>query len=97
VLKPELDFSAYKSLVALAIEKALMGFGVPEVDTVQSRLQEKYNYDFTDCLEHPGHLNLVLKTLYGNSSGTIIKSINNYLKEFYTIKSLENFLVIINK
>ncbi len=63
MLKPELDFSAYKSLIALAIEKALMDFGVPEVDTVQSRLQEKYNCGFTDCLEHPGYLNLVLKTL----------------------------------
>jgi len=96
-LKPELDFSAYKNLIALAIEKALMDFGVPEVDTVQSRLQEKYNCGFTDCLEHPGYLNLVLKTLYGNSSSTIIKSINNYLKEFHKINSLENFLVVMNK
>jgi len=63
VLKPELDFSAYKSIVTLTIEKALMDFGVPEVDTVQSRLQEKYNCSFTDCLEHLGYLNLVLKTL----------------------------------
>lgn len=96
-MKPELDFSAYKNLIALAIEKALMDFGVPEVDTVQSRLQEKYNCGFTDCLEHPGYLNLVLKTLYGNSSSTIIKSINNYLKEFHKINSLENFLVVMNK
>lgn len=97
MLNSELDFSAYKSLIALTIEKALMDFGVPEVDTVQSRLQVKYNCGFTDCLEHPGYLNLVLKTLYGNSSSTIIKSINNYLKEFHKINSLENFLVIINK
>ena len=97
MLKPELDFSAYKSLIALAIEKALMDFGVPEVDTVHSRLQEKYNCGFTDCLEHPRYLNLILKTLYGNSSSTIIKSINNYLKEFHKINSLENFLVVINK
>ena len=97
MLKPELTLSAYKTLVALAIEKALMSFGTPEIDTGQSILQEKYNCGFTDCLEHPGYLNLVLKTLYGNSSSTIIKSINNYLKEFHKINSLENFLVIINK
>ena len=92
-----MSVNTYRELVSIAVEKTLMDIGVEEAELVQLKLKIDYNSSFADCLEHPEYLQGILKDLYGNSYTAIIKSIEDYMSEFKTIKQLENFLYVLNK
>ena len=64
-----------KALVGLAVEKALLEMGKPELEQVIERLSEKYHCQIFDCYENPQYLNQILKDLYGNSYKAVVEKI----------------------
>jgi len=90
-----LDVKMYRDFVAIAIEKSLSKMGTPVADEVSIRLNEMYNCDFADCLEHPEYLTKVLKDIFGKSYLKIVKLINEQLSELAFDKPIGSFLKII--
>ena len=85
-----------KALVALAIEKTLLGMGKPVYETVTKMLYEKYHCYTPDCFEKPEYLRSVLKNLYGKSYNEIVNSIEEELEEFISNKKIEMFLQVLS-
>ena len=86
-----------KALVGIAVEKALLEMGKPELEQVSERLSGKYHCKIFDCYEHPQYLNHVLKDLYGNSYKAIVEKIQKNIGEFHAEKSVTHFLKVINQ
>ena len=86
------DLQIKKALIALAIEKALLDIGEPELDQVSKLLFSKYKCYLPDCVERPDYLKKVLKELYGSTYLTVIKSIKNNLEEFSYQKPVAIFI-----
>ncbi len=84
-----------KALVALAIEKTLLGIGKPVYDTVRNRLYKKYHCYTSDCFDKPEYLKAVLKELYGESYNEIVNSIQKELKEVTYNKKIGTFLQVL--
>jgi hypothetical protein len=91
------DINLYRDIVSIAIEKALSIIGSPVADEVSLRLNETYNCDFGDCLEHPENLNNILKDIFGQSYFKVVKLINDQLIDMTFDKPIESFLEIIRK
>ncbi len=70
-----------QALTILAIEKALLNIGKPVFDKVVNKLQKDFHCYLSDCYYHPEYLDSTLKSLFGNSSSTIVKSIKEELIE----------------
>ena len=70
-----------KALASFAIEKSLIDIGKPVLDKVENKLQKEYNSYIPDCYEHPECLDNVLRSVFGNSAGTIVRSIKEQLIE----------------
>lgn len=90
-----LDIKMYRDFVAIAIEKSLSKMGTPVANEVSIRLNETYNCDFADCLEHPEYLAKVLKDIFGKSYLKIVKLINEQLSEMAFDGPIDSFLKII--
>ena len=86
-----------KAIVGLAVEKALLEMGKPELEQISERLSEKYHCQIFDCYENPQYLNQILKELYGNSYKAIVEKIQKNIGEFHAEKSVTHFLKIINQ
>jgi hypothetical protein len=86
-----------KVLVSLAIEQTLLSISKNVLDEVGSRLFDKYNCDFSECLAHPEYLEDILAILFGNSHRTLISSIYNNLQECKENLVISDFLVRINQ
>ena len=89
------DIKMYRDFVAIAIEKSLSKIGTPVADEVSIRLNEMYNSDFGDCLEHPEYLAKVLTDIYGKSYLKVIKLINEQLDKLALDEPIHSFLKII--
>ena len=81
-----------RSLVAYAIENALLDMGKPEYEEVVARL-EKYNCHVSDCYNHPEYLKKILREIYGNAFEVILQKIEDSLGEFARQESYEKFLI----
>ena len=91
------DRQNYRDLIGLAIEKTLSEISFPLLETVQIRLEEDYNCEFSDCLDHPEYLNKILRDIYGKSYYAIVTSIQKNLKEFESKQLVQNFLTVLQK
>lgn len=90
------DGTVKKALVGLAIEKALLDFGVPVLDHVSRKLEVEHHCYIFDCYDKPEVLHLVLKESYGNASKYIVDSIKRNLSEFSHQEPISRFLAGIN-
>ncbi|MGI0082822.1 MAG: adenylate/guanylate cyclase domain-containing protein [Nitrosopumilaceae archaeon] len=81
-----------KTLVSLAIERALFEIGSPTLKEVSTKLLNKYKCRIGECYEKPEYLSRVLKELSGNSHSDIVTSIRKQLEEFTFLKPVQGFL-----
>ncbi|MCI4432411.1 MAG: hypothetical protein JHC41_02210 [Nitrosopumilus sp.] len=95
IQKREVRTNDNDSLIELAIEKALLEMGYPELNLVKSRLKDDYDCGISDCLEHPEYLKIILCDLFGNSHYDIMESINKTLKITSMDKPITDFLSVI--
>jgi len=86
----------FEELITISVESALLEMGTPELDLVISRLNEDYNCNISDCLEHPEYLKQILCELFGNSYQDILKSIHGSLQKTTMEQPLVNFLTILD-
>ncbi len=84
-----------KAIVTLSIEQALIDTGKPVYALILDRLEDDKTM-IPDFYENPAYLKKLLKELFGNTSGEIIKSIKNNLIEFSDQAQIKNFLNSIN-
>lgn len=89
--------SVKKALINFTIEQTLLEIGKTTLDEVGSRLYEKYNCYFYDCLEHPEYLKDVLQEIFGSGYSSITKKIEQRLGEFTEQEPIANFLNVISK
>ena len=87
----------YRDLIGLTVEKTLSEISYALRETVQIRLEEEYNCEFSDCLDHPEYLNKILKDIFGKSYYTIITSIQKNLREFESKQLVQDFLTVMQK
>ncbi len=81
-----------RGLVSLAIETVLRGIGKSTFAEVTRKLYKDYRCYLPDCYENPEYLKRILQDLYGRSSGSIIESIKNSLKDLETQKGIDAFI-----
>ena len=91
------DRQNYRDLVGLAVEKTLSEISFALLETVQLRLEEDYNCEFSDCLDHPEYLNKILRDIFGKSHYAIVMSIQKNLREFESKQLVQNFLKVMQK
>lgn len=88
---------AQKALVSFVIEQSLLDMGNLVLDEVGSRLYEKHQCYFSDCLDHPEYLRDVLQEIFGDSYKSITDKIRQKLTDLEDQKPIENFLSIVSQ
>ena len=78
-----------KALVSLAIDKTLLDIGKPVLDKVTNELYKKYKCYLPDCYDHPEYLENVLKSVFGDSSHTIVHAITVELQDHMNDKGIQ--------
>ena len=91
------DRQNYRELIGLAIEKTLSEISFALSETVQMRLEENHNCEFSDCLDHPEYLNKILRGVFGKSYYAIVESIQKNLREFESKQLVQDFLIVMRK
>lgn len=81
-----------KSLVALAIEQALIQFDNAAYEIVINKLLADFDCHLSDCYKHPEYLKKTLVELYGDSYYILVELIKKNLGEFLTRKNISKFL-----
>ena len=89
--------STFKNMVSVAVEHALLEMGTPELEKVESRLQEDYHCTIADTAHHPEYLKRILSELFGNSYQDILDTIHSVLKESESQEMVKNFLMVLEK
>ncbi|MBM2819480.1 MAG: hypothetical protein HW410_1162 [Nitrosarchaeum sp.] len=90
------SYDMNKTLIELAVEKALLKMGHPELELVKSRLRDDYDCEISDCLEYPEYIKTILCDLFGNCHYDIVESIHITLQKISMEKPITNFLSVIN-
>ncbi len=85
-----------KALITLAVEKALLEIGLPELELVTFRLKQDYQCEISDCLRYPQYLKIILYELFGNSYSDILQSIQKTLQKTTMEKPLMYFLTVLD-
>ena len=86
-----------KSLISLAVEKALCQIGQPTYEKVIQKLDDEYHCYLPDCYEYPEYLNKIFKEIFGDNYGPTVELIRENLKEFVDQKPVIDFLTAISK
>ena len=86
----------FKSLVEVSVEKAVLGIGKFEFDSLVYKLKEDYNCEVSDCLYHPEYLKEIFSELFGNTNEIVLQSIRESFKKTNMEKPLENFLTVLD-
>jgi len=86
-----------KSLLSLAIEKALLGIGKPEYEEVVNRLKEDHKCSLPDCYDNPEYLKRVLCDLFGKSYDSVLESIKENLGKFKSEELVQEFLKVMTR
>ncbi len=84
-----------RDFIRVAVETALLELGTPELEKVVSKLQEDYNCEITDCLEHPEFLKSTLYDLFSNSYEDILATIRKTLEKGNLGAKTEKFLLVL--
>ncbi len=85
-----------KALISFTIEQVLLDVGKTALDEVGSRLYEKHQLYFHDCLEHPEPLKEILQEIFGSGYQSITGKIQQKLSEFEEQEPIANFLHVIS-
>lgn len=91
----DLDHQVERGLVALAIEEVLMMMNPTVCEKVSKTLEKKFKCYFTDCLDYPEYLKVVLEEIYGRSYTAIVDNIEAKLAEFKRKERVNNFLRVL--
>lgn len=83
-------------ILAKAVEKSLLEFGVPIFNKVQELLEDELRMEFIDCVKHPNKLARILNDVFGKSSIIILDSIEKNLMDTKSIAESEEFLRVMN-
>ena len=75
------DSQLRKKQVSQAVENTLLELGEYMRDKVSERLKRDYNYQFSDCLENPDYLKIVLQDYFGDAYAIILDLIKSRLEE----------------
>ncbi|MBM3910180.1 MAG: hypothetical protein FJ356_00855 [Thaumarchaeota archaeon] len=75
------DSQLRKKQVSQAVENTLLELGEYMRDTVSERLKRDYNCQFSDCLENPAYLKIVLQDYFGDAYKIILDLIKSKLEE----------------
>ena len=86
-----------KSLISLAVEKALCQVGRPTYEKVIQKLDEEYSCYLPDCYDYPEYLNKIFKELFGDNYKTIVELIRENLEDVAEQKPVIDFLIAISK
>lgn len=84
-----------RDLITVAVEYALLQMGTPELEKVETRLQNDYNCKIGDCLEHPEYLKRILCDLFGNCYQDILDSIEQVIKDANVDNQVDEFLMVL--
>lgn len=88
---------AQKALVSFVIEQSLLDVGNLALDEVGSRLYEKHQCYFSDCLDHPEYLRDILQEIFGDGYKSITDKIQQRLVDLEDQKPIETFLSIVSQ
>ncbi len=88
------DYEAYRELVEVAVEHALITMGSLELNKAKEMLKENYNITLADSLEHPDYLKKVLCELFGNAYQNILDTIYSVIEKQQEEKIIKKFLTI---
>ncbi len=86
-----------KVFIIVAVEKALLELGKPDLNKVKERLMKDYKRTLADCYEEPEFLNRILKDIYGKAHVTIIDSIKRNLGNASSSEPVQKFLAEITR
>lgn len=84
-----------RDLITVAVEYALLQMGPPELEKVETRLQNDYNCKIGDCLEHPEYLKRILCDLFGNCYQDILDSIEQVIKDANIDNQVDEFVMVL--
>lgn len=88
------DISA--NIVALAVEKSLLEFGIPIFHKVEEKLRMEHSMKFVDAVRFPNVIADVLYEIFGTSYMEIVKSIERNMKEVNLDNKSQEFLSVIH-
>ena len=91
------DHGINQAKVALAIEQALLGIGVPAYEMVVQKLYEDYRCRIFDCYDKPEHLSRIIKEMFGDNYKPITESIRTNLRDISEKNVIKDFLSVISK
>lgn len=81
-----------RSIIGLAIEKALLKLGPGELEIVTKQLESNFQCYLFDALDNPSHLKEVLHYLYSTEIIQVLNLVEKELTEFSDNKSIRYFL-----
>jgi hypothetical protein len=84
-----------RDLVSAAIEKTLLDISKETYALVEKRLFADYYCRFSDCYTRPGHLNTILKEIFGNNYFVITDKIKAEIEKHTLDKKLTKFLEVL--
>jgi len=90
-------YDARKALISFVVEQTLLDVGKLAMEEVGSRLYEKHQCYFADCLENPQYLLEVLQEIFGSSYKSVTDKIEIKLDELKDQQSIAEFLTVISK
>lgn len=89
------DQQAYRELVQVAVEHALLDMGPPELARVKTKLKENFGITTEDVFDHPEYLKTVLYELFGNASSDIIYTMRRVFDKSINEEPIQKFIQII--
>jgi len=81
-----------RSIIGLAIEKALLELGTEEGKNVVKQLDSNYQCYLFDIFDNPQHLKQILYKLYPTKYSKILHLIEKQLKEFSENEPIKYFI-----
>ncbi len=89
------DQQAYRELVQVAVEHALLDMGPPELARVKTKLKENFGITTEDVFDHPEYLKTVLYELFGNASSDIVYTMRRVFDKSINEEPIQKFIQII--
>ena len=89
------DSQLRKEQVSQAVEDMLLELGELMRDKVSERLKRDYNCQFSDCLENPDYLKIILLDYFGDAYEIILDLIKRRLEEIEFKPPVQQFLKVL--
>ncbi len=89
------DQQAYRELVQVAVEHALLDMGPPELAKVKTKLKETFGISIEDVFDHPEYLKTVLYELFGDAYADIVYTMLRVFDKSINEEPIQKFIQII--